>query len=223
MNKEIAKQKDKANVVIQQLYSNPEIELKQDQINVILGTNPPANWVKTHPYIKGHKYISIEKTEFLLKKIFKKYKIEILREGTSFNGVYVVVRVWYKDPITGEMDFHDGLGAVQLQTAKGTSPADLNNINQGALSMSFPIAKTLAVKNACHHFGSLFGGNLNRMDVIPITPDKALEQIAFTKEEERVRLLIERAEDTATLENLKTHLTTHLQETYDKKWKNLEK
>ena len=36
------------------------------------------------------------------------------------------------------MDFHDGIGAIELQTAKGTSPAD--NINNGALGR-LPIAK----------------------------------------------------------------------------------
>ena len=69
------------------------------------------------------------------------------------------------------MDFHDGIGAAQIQTKKDTSPADLININNGALSMAFPIAKTIAIKDACDHFGNLFGANLNRKDVIEYTPD----------------------------------------------------
>jgi hypothetical protein len=67
--------------------------------------------------------------------------------------------------------FHDGIGAVQLQTAKGTSPADLANINNGALSMAYPIAKTLAIKDACDHFGKLFGCDLNRKDTMDFKVD----------------------------------------------------
>jgi len=135
---------------------------------------PNPSWVKVHPFIRDYKYLPIERIEFLLKTIFKSYKIEVLREGTSFNGVYVVVRVHYLHPLTGLWEFHDGIGASQLQTAKGTSPADLNNINNGALSMAFPNAKTIAIKDACDHFGNLFGADLNRKDVISYDLDLTL-------------------------------------------------
>jgi hypothetical protein len=72
------------------------------------------------------------------------------------------------------MDWHDGIGAAQLQTKKGTSPSDLININNGALSMAFPIAKTVAIKDACDHFGNIFGANLNRKDTVPFAPDESL-------------------------------------------------
>jgi hypothetical protein len=64
------------------------------------------------------------------------------------------------------MEFHDGIGASQLQTKKGTSPADLVNINHGAIAMAFPLAKTVAIKDACDHFGKLFGCDLNRRDTL---------------------------------------------------------
>lgn len=147
---------------------------KGEQLNLLLNQEPKKEWVKIHPFIQGYSYLPIDKIEFLLKKIFKVYRIEILREGTAFNGVYCVVRVHYLSPVTGEMDFHDGIGAVQLQTKKGTSPADLANINNGALSMAFPVAKTIAVKDACDHFGRLFGADLNRKDLIPFTADESL-------------------------------------------------
>jgi hypothetical protein len=73
--------------------------------------------------------------------------------------------------------YHDGIGAMQLQVAKGTSPADLSNINQGALSMAYPIAKTLAIKDACDHFGKLFGCDLNRRDTMPFTIDKDILEL----------------------------------------------
>ena len=157
---------------IQELHEdNALVSYKNDQLNLLLNQEPKKEWVKEHPFVKGHKYIPIDKVEFMLRKIFKKYSIEITGQGTSFNGVWVTVRVHYFHPTEATMMFHDGIGAVQLQTAKGTSPADLANINNGALSMAYPIAKTLAIKDACDHFGKLFGCDLNRKDTMAFKVD----------------------------------------------------
>lgn len=162
---------------IKDLYSDIVTTQRNDAFITLMNQQPKQEWVKTHPYIKGYKYLPIERVEFLLKTIFKSYRIEVLREGTSFNGVYVVVRVHYLHPLTGQWEFHDGIGASQLQTAKGTSPADLNNINNGALSMAFPMAKTIAIKDACDHFGNLFGADLNRKDIISYEVDLTLIEL----------------------------------------------
>jgi len=160
-----------------------EVAGKSEGLNAILNVSPPEKWIKVHPYIPDHRYIPIDKVEYLLRKIFKSYRIEITGQGTAFNGVWVTVRVHYLNPATNEMDFHDGIGAMQLQVKKGTSPSDLANINNGAISMAFPIAKTLAVKDACHHFGNIFGCNLDRKDVVPFTPDESiLKAIKSNKE-----------------------------------------
>lgn len=158
---------------IQDIYSIAEIE-KNDQLMVLLNQKPVEAWVKTHPFIKNYRYIPIERVEYLLKTIFKRYRVEITGQGTAFNGVWVTVRVHYLHPITGDWDFHDGIGACQLQTKQGTSPADLQNINNGAISMAFPIAKTVAIKDACDHFGKLFGSDLNRKDEIVYSVDLTL-------------------------------------------------
>lgn len=162
------------------LTTDVEVAYKSDQLNLLLNQPPPNTWVKDHPFIKGYKYLPIDKVEHLLRKIFKSYRIEITGQGTSFNAVWVTVRVHFKDPITGEWSYHDGIGAAQLQTQKGTSPADLANINNGAVMMAFPIAKSVAIKDACDHFGSLFGANLNRRDIVEFVPDKGLTEV-FTK------------------------------------------
>lgn len=208
---------------LQELYNDPEEALKSDQLAVILNQQPPASWVKVHPFIKGYKYLPIDKIEYLLKRIFKRYRIEVLREGSSFNGVYVVVRVHYLHPLTGEWDFHDGIGAAQLQTASGKSAADLANINNGALSMAYPIAKTIAIKDATDHFGTTFGSDLNRKDTIQYSGDDKLATVAHTKAEQRLAKLIEKANDRATLEALKTHLTENLNQQFELKWKQLSK
>lgn len=163
---------------IKRLYSAELAEVAKHDEFVSLMNQPPApEWVKEHPYIKGHKYLPIERVEFLLKSIFKNYRIEITGQGTAFNGVWVTIRLHYVHPVTGDWQYHDGIGSVQLQTAKGTSPADLSNINNGALSMAFPLAKTLAVKDAADMFGKLFGADLNRKDVITYQQDLTIRPL----------------------------------------------
>ena len=162
---------------LKDLVSDITLYEKTDELNFLLNQEPPKTWVKEHPFVRGHKYVPIDKVEYLLRKIFKKYRIEILREGTSFNGVYVCVRVHYLNPVSNEWDYHDGIGAIHLQVKKGSSPSDLANINNGALSMAFPLAKTLAIKDACDMFGKLFGSDLNRRDSLPASMDVKKEKV----------------------------------------------
>lgn len=163
---------------IKKLYSAELAEVAKHDEFVSLMNQPPApEWIKEHPHIKGHKYLPIERVEFLLKSIFKNYRVEITGQGTAFNGVWVTIRLHYVHPVTGDWQFHDGIGSVQLQTAKGTSPADLSNINNGALSMAFPLAKTLAVKDAADMFGKLFGADLNRKDIITYQQDLTIRPL----------------------------------------------
>jgi hypothetical protein len=157
------------------LTQDIELAYKNDQFNLLLNQEPPKQWVKSHPYIKGHNYLPIDKVEYLLRRIFKTYKVQITGQGSSFNGVWVTVRLIVPNPaIKGTTIEMDGIGAVQLQTKQGTSPADLQNINNGALSMAYPLAKTLAIKDAADGLGKIFGADLNRKDVLPFTPDEQL-------------------------------------------------
>src|SRR5690606_25383652 len=115
---------------------------KLDELNFLLNQPVPEKWIKNHPYIKkevinedGRKikvpypYLPIDKVEYLLRKIFKRYRIEITNQGQSFNGVFVSVRVHYLNPVYNEWDFHDGIGAIHLQVKSGSSPSELQNIN----------------------------------------------------------------------------------------------
>lgn len=169
-----------------------------EQLNVILSTPPPAKWVKQHPFIKGYNYLPIDKVEYLLRRCFKKYQIEVLKTAQLFNAIEVTVRVHYLNPATNEMMFHDGVGAQELQTKKDTGNLnlDMSNVNKGSVMMALPIAKSIAIKDACDHFGDLFGANLNRKDIVQFTGDTELlsaESVHVSKEKERVIKHIENA------------------------------
>ncbi len=200
---------------IQDLYSDLELAKSTDVLVALLNQPPKSDWVKTHPYIAGYKYLPIDKIEYLLKKIFKQYRIEVIREGTAFNGVYVVVRVWYMNPITGLMDYHDGIGAKELQVKKGSSAADLSAINAGALAMAFPIAKTVAIKDACDHFGSLFGSDLNRKDTMSITVDETLQNKVSPIEEINAEVKQEAQSDVNNIEVAFELVSKHEEEVFE--------
>ena len=196
MNKEIAKQ---TKATITSLFKQLDFDvIPLEQLNVILSTPPPATWVKVHPFIKGYNYLPIDKVEYLLRRCFKKYQIEVLKTAQLFNAIEVTVRVHYLNPATNEMMFHDGVGAQELQTKKdsGNLNLDMSNVNKGSVMMALPIAKSIAIKDACDHFGDLFGANLNRKDIVQFTGDTELlsaEAIHISKEKERVIKHIENA------------------------------
>lgn len=177
---------------------------KSDELNFLLNQPVPKKWIAKHPFVKKqiidangrkikvpYEYLPIDKVEYLLRKIFKRYRIEITNQGTSFNGVFVAVRVHYLNPIYNDWDYHDGIGAIHLQVKSGSSPSDLANINNGALSMAYPLAKTLAIKDACDMFGELFGANLNRNETLAYSMDEKKQPI--NEEEERISTFLKEA------------------------------
>ena len=153
---------------------NLEIAFKKDQFNKLVNIEPKAEWIKINKYAGNSKYIPIGVIETLLQKLFKQYKVEVIREGVMFNSVYVTVRLHYLDLITNTWTFHDGVGAVQLQTKSGASPAQLESINNNAVMMALPMAKSYAIKDAAEHLGKLFGRDLNRKDVLEFTQDNSV-------------------------------------------------
>ena len=207
-------------VTIQQLYKQPEVQLAQDKLITFLNQNPPEDWVKKHPYIKNHLYLPIEKVEFLLKRFFKKYNIEVREYKQVLNSITCFVRVHYQDPLTNEMLWHDGVGACELQTAKDTGPLklDASNINLGAVPMALGISKSVAIKDACDHIGNIFGANLNRKDTMEFTSDSTLSNVVNSKEHDRMVALIEKAKTRVEMDELRPHLTEALTPIFEAKW-----
>jgi len=163
--------------ILSDLYevSNIENLFKHDQFNLLMNQEPKSEWILTNKYAGNSKYIPIGIQETLLQRIFKEYRIEILREGTMFNSVYCVVRVHYRHPVSSEWTFQDGAGADQIQTKAGASPADLQSIGQNAVAMSLPKAVSFAISDATDHLGKLFGRDLNRKDTMSFGVDKNLD------------------------------------------------
>ena len=82
------------------------------------------------------------------------------------NSSVVTVRLHYLDPISGEWDWQDGIGAAPLQTDKDAGATDWQKIKSDAVMKSVPAAESYAIKDAAEKLGKLFGKDLNRADKI---------------------------------------------------------
>jgi hypothetical protein len=142
----------------------------------MLNNPPKADWIKAHPFVKKKdpntgelvplQYLPIERVEYLLTSIFINWSVEIRNIQTIANSVVMTVRVHYRNPVTDEMEWQDGVGASPIQTDAKESATDFSKIKAGAVMMAAPAAKSFAVKDAAEQLGRFFGKDLNRADQI---------------------------------------------------------
>lgn len=151
---------------IQQLYNEDADLVRQNDLNIILNQEPKKEWVKDHPIAKNVKYLPIERIEWMLTNIYIKWRVEILNTMLIANSSVVTIRLHYLDPITGEWDWQDGIGAAPLQTDKDAGATDWQKIKSDAVMKSVPAAESYAIKDAAEKLGKLFGKDLNRADKI---------------------------------------------------------
>lgn len=177
MSNELEKSKKTALPVLSELYADTAMVIKQNELNLLLNQPPAQTWISNHPIIKkviineaGQKvtvpaqYIPIERLEWLCTRIFSKYKTEIKHSYILANSVVVEIRFHYIDPITGEWEWTDGIGACPLQTDKDAGAIEFNKLKPASVQMAAPAAKTYAFKDAVESLGKLFGKDMNRAE-----------------------------------------------------------
>ena len=147
---------------LNELYSDKELAVKNNDLNILLNHVPDPKWIKEHPFIKNLKYIPIERVEWLLTTIFTKWWIEILDSKIIGNSVMVTLRLFVLDPIEGVIMHNDGIGASPLQTDSGAGAIEFNKLKSGAVMMAAPAAESYALKDAAEKFGRLFGKDISR-------------------------------------------------------------
>jgi len=160
---------------IEQLYEERQLKERESQLNALLNNPPKDSWIQNHPTAKKEvrdannrkikvpvEHLPIARIEWLLTWIFKRFRWEIQREQLIANSVVVTVRLWFMNPIVGEWDFHDGIGAVPLQTEKDAGAIEWNKLNAMAVHKGAGAAESFARKNAAKKLGKLFGRDLNR-------------------------------------------------------------
>jgi hypothetical protein len=166
---------------LQEIYDG-DLELKNDQnkLNILLNQKPKAEWVKDHPFARGVKYIPIERIEYLLTRLFIKWRVEVKSIHTIANSCVVTVRLHYQNIEDNEWSWQDGIGAAPIQTEKDSGAMDWNKVRTDSVMKAAPAAESYAVKDAAEKIGKIFGKDLNRKDEIaydglkPIISDEAM-------------------------------------------------
>jgi len=160
---------------IEDLVRYEDKSVGENNLMVLLNQPPHESWLRDHPTAtsknaqgetKKAKYLPIDKVEFLLSKIFKKWWVEVLDTKVIANSVAVTVRVFVVNPVTGEVDHQDGVGAKSIQTNAGAGAMDWNAAKDAGVMMALPSAKSYAVKDACEQWGRIFGRDLNRNNTV---------------------------------------------------------
>ena len=151
---------------LNELYADKDKVVKQNELNIILNSEPKVDWLKTHPITKKN-YMPIERLEYLLTAIFGTWNIEVKEVKLIANSVVVTVRLFVKNPITGETEYQDGVGAAPIQIKReGKTAIDFENMQTNAIQIGAPAAESYAFKDAAEKFGKLFGKDINRKDSV---------------------------------------------------------
>lgn len=167
MSKELTTQKLPT---LAELYEDKAIIDKQNKLNIILNAEPKREWVKEHPFVRNLKYLPIERVEYLLTMIFAKWRVEVKEVKILANSIVVSVRLYVLDPLTGEWDWQDGVGAMPIQISRDAKSAiAFEQMNTSAIQIGSPAAESFAIKDAAEKFGRIFGKDLNRKDSISYT------------------------------------------------------
>ena len=162
---------------LQELYTGDLAELKnQNDLNILLNNPPKPEWVRGHPNISKKdpntgewvpiQYLPIERVEYMLTSIFINWHVEIRNIQVIANSVVMTIRLHYRNPVSNEMEWEDGGGAMAIQTDAGASATDFTKVKSSAIMMAVPAAKSFAVKDAAEQLGRFFGKDLNRADQI---------------------------------------------------------
>lgn len=154
---------------LEDLYNDVELASKFNDLNKLLNCQPKPEWVKQNTFANNSNYLPVGIIEYLLTSIYIKWRVEVKELCVMANSVVVTVRLHVLDPITGEWDWQDGVGASPIQTSKGAAATDFSKVNTSAVQMAAPAAETYAFKDAAEKFGRLFGKDLNRKDQINYT------------------------------------------------------
>lgn len=156
------------------LYGDIELVGKQNDLNKLLNQPPLPAWLKPHPTatrkVDGKNvpilYLPIERVEFLLTSIFIEWTVEVKTVQTIANSVVVTVRLGVVNPISGQWQYNDGVGAAPINTKAGAAATDFGQVLHSSVQTAAPAAESYAIKDAAEKFGKIFGKDMNRADEI---------------------------------------------------------
>lgn len=163
---------------LSEIVRNPDTAIIRDNFNLIVNMKPQQHWIKQHPMVnikingvnQPIPYLPVRKVKQLLRMIFGTFEWEVKECKQILNAIVVVGRITVTNPVTGEKEYQEGVGAASIQMDKGAQQGDLTAIKANAIQIGAPSAESYAFKNAAEKFGDLFGGNLYDSDNTAYAP-----------------------------------------------------
>ena len=190
------------------LYSDKAAMVKQNELNIILNAEPKADWVRIHPMTK-QKYLPIERIEYLLTMIFGSWNVEVREIKLIANSVVATIRLHVKNPLTGEPEYQDGIGAMPIQINKDSKSAiAFEQMKSNAIQLGAPAAESYAVKDAAEKFGKIFGKDINRKNSVDYI-DRIYSMVASMGEADLGEKILKEIEDCTTEDELKAVWEKH--------------
>lgn len=144
------------------LVKETEQSIKLNNLQVLLNQNPSNDWLEKHPMINNYYYLPIQRVEWLLTRIFKKWWVDILSTNLIANSAVVTVRLSVINPLDGKVWHNDGVGAAPIQTDKGAGATEFDKVKSDGVMKAIPAAESYAIKDAAEKFGKLFGKDVGR-------------------------------------------------------------
>lgn len=203
---------------IDELVSESDISVKQNNLMVLLNQEPPKQWLVPHPMVKGHLYLPIERVEYILSRVFKKWWVDILSVQTIANSAVVTVRLNVIDPITKEVWHNDGVGAMAIQTDKGAGAMEWDKAKADGVMKAVPSAETYAIKDAADKFGKIFGKDVGRkvqIDYNSLLKEETQSDIDSQKEDERFLKFLDVSRTEKELDSLLLRTSQELKDRHD--------
>lgn len=150
-------------VTVAELYGDLDLEAgHKDPLTTLLNQKPHLTWEKRHPMTPTLRYLPIERIEWLLTAIFKRWHVEIKETQLIANSVVVTVRLHYWNAQNQCFDFQDGVGAAPIQTNKEAGATDFMQMKTNAIQLAAPAAESYAIKDAAEKIGRIFGRDISR-------------------------------------------------------------
>lgn len=184
-----------------ELIADKDMAFAQDDFNLLLNTPVPQKWIKEHPFAKikvgafnpdgspqmstqsGKQltkeiqlpYVPVKRVMHTAKRIYGKVEWSIKSGFQCLNAFVVIGTITVTNPVTGEKESQDGIGAAMIQMDAGATQGDISAIKPVAIQLAAPAAESYAKKNAMEKFGAIFGGNIYDVDGIGNEPAFAEE------------------------------------------------
>lgn len=183
---------------IADIYSDKALVTKQNELNIILNSEPAPSWIKEHPMVSWLKYLPIERVEYLLTCIFSRWESHIKEVKLIANSVVVIIELRCQNPLDPtDWIIQTWVGAMPIQVNKGKGAIDFNEMKSWAIQIWAPAAESYAIKDAAEKLGKIFGKDLNRKDVMSY-----IDRIQNTNELMEKQSIIEDMEAATSLDEL---------------------